>query len=94
MKIENSSLKIFLTSGVTITVNDDEEIKNIDGAEMDLGNLATLINDALEDKEALEFCAKIKHPYKNEEGKEEVQKVKHYYYIPYEKISWYIIEEV
>lgn len=94
MKVENSSLKIFLTNGVTLTVKDDEEIKNIDNMEMDLVELSTLIENALEDKEPLEFWAKIKHPYKNEKGKEEIQEVEHYYYVPYEKISWYMIEEV
>lgn len=92
--IKKSTLKIFLTSGVTLTVGEDEEIKDMFDVEMDLFMLSTLIDEVLKKKSTLEFVAKIKHPYKDEKGKEKNQDVKHYYHIPSDRISWYIIEEV
>lgn len=94
MKIEKTTLKIFLTSGVTLTVGSDEKLFDTEEMQMDLVSLSTLIDEALDKKSRLEFTAIIKHPYKDEKGKEKNQEVKHYYNIPSERISWYMIEEV
>ncbi len=94
MKLEKTSLKIFLTSGVTLTVSEDEKVMDMDEKEMDLFALSELIEDALENKSTLEFVAVINHPYVDEEDKEQNQEVKHYYNIPSERISWFMIEEV
>lgn len=94
MKIEKTTLKLFLTSGVTLTVGSDEEVMNMKNESLDLFSLSNLIDEVLKEKSKLEFVAVIKHKYKNEKGKEDEQEIKHYYNIPSDRISWYMIEEV
>ena len=95
--VKETSLKIFLTSGITLTVKESEELKDTSGNNIDLCVLSNMIDDCLKHKETLNFIAIIKHEYevgcKGEESIEE-QYITHYYHVPYERISWYMIEEV
>lgn len=93
MKIEKNTLKIFLTSGITVTVGDDEHIL-VDDATLGLVSLGAEIENCIKTKSDLVFDAVIKHKYKDEKGKEKEQEIKHHYCIPSERISWYMIEEV
>lgn len=93
MKVEKTSLKLFLTNGVTLTVNDDEEIK-VGESKVDLDWLIDFIGNCIDEKETIVFNVKINHKYKDDNNKEYSQEIKHYYNIPYEKISWYMLEEV
>lgn len=95
MKITKTTLKIFLTSGVTLTVGDDEklDILNTDVAPNIYG-LSAEIDNCITEKRPLIFNAVIKHPYKDEKGKDKNQDIKHFYHIPHERISWFMIEEV
>ena len=93
-KVKKSTLKLFLTSGVTLTVGEDEKITDVNGVELNLYALCDLINKVLTDKATLKFNAVLKHPYKDEKGKDKNQEVKHFYNIPSDRISWFMIEEV
>lgn len=94
MKIEKATLKLFLTSGITVTVGSDEQVMDMEQKELDLYTLGGLIKSAIANKTNLEFVAKINHKYKDEKGKEKDQEVKHYYNVPSDRISWFMIEEV
>lgn len=74
-------LKIFLTSGLTITVKSDEKIVAKDQVTNILG-----ICDLIEKEKSL---VKFSSVLKDKEGK----KIVHHYFIPKERISWYLIEE-
>lgn len=94
--IENTTLKIFLTSGVTLTVSNREKII-IDKISATLDDLYDYIDTRLQEKHApIEFQVEIDHTYMSEEKtpKKLHQEVKHYYNIPYDKVSWFLIEEV
>lgn len=94
MKVEKATLKLFLTSGITVTVGNDEKVMDMEHNELDLYTLGSLIKQAIENKKNLEFVAEIKHPYKDEKGKMLEQEIKHYYNVPSDRISWFMIEEV
>ena len=89
MKIEQTSLKLFLTNGVTLTVKDDEKIM-LANKEITLADLGELIESCMEDKEVLIFNVTMKHKYDDEK----FQEISHHYVIPSERISWYMIEEI
>ena len=94
MKVEQSSFKIFLTSGITLTVKSDELIQTIDGSEqLDLFSLNKLVEECIKNKKDIRFSIKMINTYDTEDGKEE-QNIYHYYHIPYDRISWFMIEEV
>lgn len=93
--IKETSLKIFLTSGVTLTVKENETIQYAELEEKpSLHELGVKINDSIKNKENVVFNVIIPHKYTNEKGKEKTQEVKHYYNIPYDRISWFMLEEV
>ena len=74
-------LKIFLTSGLTITVKSDEKIVAKDEVTNILG-----ICDLIEKEKSL---VKFSSVLTDKDGK----KIVHHYFIPKERISWYLIEE-
>lgn len=84
-KIEETTFKLFLTSGITLTIKNSDEI--VDG---DFDKLLKYINNQIEAKEKIEFQVILKNKY----DEDKIQEVKHSYHIPYERISWYMIEEV
>lgn len=91
--VKKTTLKLFLTSGITLTVGSDEEIYiNGDGT-YGLHDLADLVKICVETKAMLEFTAELKHEY-DELGEIKTQKVTHHYSIPSDRISWFMIEEV
>lgn len=92
--IKKSTLKLFLTSGVTLTVGEDEVVTDVFGQQMDLFTLCDFIDNTIKDKVNLKFMAEIDHNYKDDDGEIKSQKIKHYYNIPFEKVSWFMIEEV
>lgn len=95
MKVENTTLKIFLTSGVTLTVGADEKLELLNqDVTQNIYGLSAEIDACIADKRPLIFNAVIKHPYKDEKGKDKNQEIKHFYHIPHERISWFMIEEV
>ena len=91
--IDKSTLKLFLTTGVTLTVSADEVVTDVYGQIMDLFALYDFVNDAIRQKENIKFMAEIEHKYKEDE-EIKTQTIKHYYNIPCEKVSWFMIEEV
>ena len=78
MKVEKTSLKLFLTNGVTLTVNDDEEIK-VRENKVDLDWLIDFIGNCIDKKQTIEFNVKINHKYNDDKNKEHIQEIKHYY---------------
>ena len=91
--IKEKSFKIFLSNGITLTVKDSEKIviKGIGGNTFK--DLYDLIEKAIKDKGNVEFEVEIDHEYE-ENKKSKHQTVRHKYFIPSEKITWYMIEEV
>lgn len=92
--IKDSSFKIFLSNGITLTVKVNENIiiNNIGGNTFkDLYNYVKL---KIQNNECVEFGVEIEHEYKDEKGKVKKQNINHKYFIPSEKITWYMIEEV
>lgn len=87
--IEETTLTIFLTSGITIKVKENEKI-TVMGRDYTLDLLYKKIGEIITKQLNLEFTQEIKHKY--DEDKE--QDVKHSYFIPYDKIAWYLKEEV
>lgn len=93
--VEKSSFKIFLTSGITLTINDGDKIDlQRDDLENNFEGLIDWIEYCINHKVCIDFKVDLTHIYKNEKDKEKTQKIKHHYKIPYDKISWYMIEEV
>ena len=92
-KVEETSLKLFLTNGVTLTVKESEKITK-HGEPVDIIWLMDYIEDCLAEKKPVVFNVTINHKYLDEKEKEKSQEVKHRYIIPCEKISWYMLEEV
>lgn len=90
--VEKTTLKMFLTSGITLTVKEDEVIL-VNEEEYSLEDLGNEIARCVENKENLEFDCKIKHEYQDGEEVKE-QEVLHHYYVPCDKISWYMIESI
>lgn len=90
--VKKTTLKLFLTSGITLTVGEDEKI-TVNHEECDLSYLAEYIRECVLVKHMLEFTAVIDHTYVDGE-ETKVQKVTHHYCIPVDKISWFMIEEV
>lgn len=88
--IKETTLKIFLTSGITLTVSEKEKIHINGKDDLTLHELIEVIKYAISNKMMLEFMVEIDHKY----DEKKKQKVKHYYNIPYDKISWFMIEEV
>lgn len=94
--IKEKTLKIFLSNGITLTVKGDEKIviKGIGGNTFK--DLYELIEKAIKDKGNVEFEVEIDHEYKSEDKTPKTlhQTVRHKYFIPSEKITWFMIEEV
>ena len=94
--IKEKTLKIFLSNGITLTVKGSEKIviKGIGGNTFK--DLYELIEKAIKDKSNVEFEVEIDHEYKSEDKTPKTlhQTVRHKYFIPSEKITWFMIEEV
>ena len=91
--IKEKTLKIFLSNGITLTVKGSEKIiiNGIGGNTFK--DLYELIGKAISDKKNVEFEVEIDHEYKDEDETLH-QNIKHKYFIPSEKITWFMIEEV
>lgn len=91
--IKEKTLKIFLSNGITLTVKDSEKviINGIGGNTFK--DLYELIEKAINDKTNVKFEVEIDHEYE-ENKKSKHQNVRHKYFIPSEKITWFMIEEV
>lgn len=94
--IKEKTLKIFLSNGITLTVKGSEKII-IDGISGNtFKDLYELIGKAISDKKNVEFEVEIDHEYKSEDKTPKTlhQNIRHKYFIPSEKITWFMIEEV
>ena len=91
--IKEKSFKIFLSNGITLTVKSSEKIiiNGIGGNTF--RDLYELIEKAINNKTNVKFEVEIDHEYE-ENKKSKHQTVRHKYFIPSEKITWYMIEEV
>ena len=91
--IKEKTLKIFLSNGITLTVKGNEKIiiNGIGGNTFK--DLYELIEKAINDKTNVKFEVEIDHEYE-ENKKSKHQNVRHKYFIPSEKITWFMIEEV
>ncbi len=85
MEIKDSTLKIFLTSGVTLTKKFEDKIFDRNNKEIKIEDLVVEIERCINKEDTLVFIAEMKH---------EEQTVKHYYHIPHDRISWFMLEEV
>lgn len=90
--VKESTLKIFLSNGITLTVKENETIL-IRGQEESFAELYDLIASAISNKNNVEFAVEIDHEYEDENKKKKHQKINHSYFIPSEKITWFMIEE-
>lgn len=80
------SLKIFLTTGITITINEKDIIDgNVDNTLEDLYDYITIIKKGRDRNGIVEFSLEIE---------DEDKTYHHDYAIPKCTISWYMIEEV
>lgn len=82
-------LKIFLTSGITLTINREDKVE-IDGKIKTLEELFQDIELNYATKRNLKFNVEMEMIDDNKKKKT----IYHRYFVPYERISWYIIEEV
>lgn len=91
--VKETSFKIFLSNGITLTVKSSEKIiiNGIGGNTF--RDLYELIEKAINNKTNVKFEVEIDHQYE-ENKKSKHQTVRHKYFIPSEKITWYMIEEV
>lgn len=93
-KIENSSVKLFLTSGITLTATDKDTITmpNDYGYdyECDLDEFYEHLEMKLDNKMSVKFDMSIDNELKDGE----VQVITHSYNIPYDRISWVMREQV
>ena len=91
--VKETSFKIFLSNGITLTVKSSEKIiiNGIGGNTF--RDLYELIEKAINNKTNVKFEVEIDHEYE-ENKKSKHQVVRHKYFIPSEKITWYMIEEV
>ncbi len=93
--VKENTLKIFLSNGITLTVKENEKIiiKGVGGNTFK--DLYELISEAIKDKTNVEFEVEIDHEYKSEDKTPKTlhQNIKHSYFIPSEKITWFMIEE-
>ena len=91
--IKEKSFKIFLSNGITLTVKGSEKIVINGIGGNTFKDLYDLIEKAINDKTNVKFEVEIDHEYE-EYKKSKHQTVRHKYFIPSEKITWYMIEEV
>ena len=91
--VKETSFKIFLSNGITLTVKSSEKIiiNGIGGNTF--RDLYELIEKAINNKTNVKFEVEIDHQYE-ENKKSKHQTIRHKYFIPSEKITWYMIEEV
>ena len=91
--VKETSFKIFLSNGITLTVKSSEKIiiNGIGGNTF--RDLYELIEKAINNKTNVKFEVEIDNQYE-ENKKSKHQTVRHKYFIPSEKITWYMIEEV
>lgn len=92
--IKEKSLKIFLSNGITLTVGGNEQIIINGEEEQTFQDLYDYIEMRMSNNLPVKFDVIIQHPYKDENDVELYQDVKHSYFIPNEKITWFMIEEV
>lgn len=94
--IKETTFKIFLSNGITLTVKGSEKIVINGIGGNTFKDLYELIKKAINDKTNVEFEVEIDHEYNSEDKtpKKLHQTVRHKYFIPSEKITWYMIEEV
>lgn len=94
--IKEKSFKIFLSNGITLTVKGSEKIVINGIGGNTFKDLYDLIEKAINDKTNVKFEVEIDHEYKSEDKTPKTlhQTVRHKYFIPSEKITWYMIEEV
>lgn len=91
--IKEKTLKIFLSNGITLTVKGSEKIVINGIGGNTFKDLYELIEKAINDKTNVKFEVEIDHEYE-ENKKSKHQNVRHKYFIPSEKITWFMIEEV
>ena len=97
-RIENTTLNLYLTSGLSIKVFEDNDVF-VDGNKVNLNELLTHIRVSYELGKVVQFNVII--PNLVEDGKDEngltikdVQMVTHEYNIPHDRLSWFMIERV
>lgn len=92
--IKDKSLKIFLSNGVTLTVGGKERIIiNGEGGQT-FKDLYDYLEMRIKDKDLpIKFEVVIDHTY-NDGKKERHQDITHKYFIPVDKVTWFMIEEV
>ena len=92
--IKDKSFKIFLSNGITLTVKGNEVITigNVGGHTFK--DLYDYIAKCIKNNVPVEFSVEIEHEYKDEKDKVKHQEIYHNYFIPSEKITWFMIEEV
>lgn len=90
--VKENSLKIFLSNGITLTVKENEKIL-IHGQEESFAELYELIANGISNKTNIEFSVEIDHEYEDKDKEKKHQKINHNYFIPSEKITWFMIEE-
>ena len=91
--IKEKTLKIFLSNGITLTVKGSEKIIINGVGGNTFKDLYELIEKAINNKTNVKFEVEIDHQYE-ENKKSKHQTIRHKYFIPSEKITWYMIEEV
>ena len=94
--IKEKSLKIFLSNGITLTVKGDEKIVINGIGGNTFKDLYELIEKAINNKTNVKFEVEIDHEYNSDDKtpKKLHQAVRHNYFIPSEKITWFMIEEI
>ena len=80
------TIKLFLTSGVTLTVREQDELYVYGNANATIHDLYDYIKTQMNCNEQVEFQAFMK----DKDGK----LFTHTYYLPHDRISWFMIEEV
>lgn len=92
--VKEDSIKIFLSNGITITVKGSEKIYDKKCNEIEFVDLYKYIASCYSKKEDIVFSVDITNTYKDEDKKEATQEITHEYYIPCEKITWFMKESI
>lgn len=94
-RVETSSCKVYLTSGLTITI-DAVNDAFVMGNKVTLEELAEHINIEIAMKRIVQFTVihQMLVDVDDESNDVELQTVTHNYNIPYDKISWVLVERV
>ena len=79
-----------MSNGVTLTVGDDEDICISGESGKSLDELYTYLTNEMTSSNNIEFDVIINHVL----DEDVVQKVRHKYFIPCEKVTWFMVEKV